>query len=113
MKTQEKNEVIAEFMDVYSYEDDMGKVWRLSHAYGAERRYLSYHSNWNDLVPVLKRIMAIKEKIWDYNPTENQITMFSGRWYSIEQELCKLNVKGVFENAYKFIRDYNNSRFSK
>ena len=64
MNTQENNKLIAEFMGITPNEEG---VYRISKHEGYSECHLSYHKEWNWLMPVVDKIESIDEDGFSYS----------------------------------------------
>lgn len=97
--TEQKNRMIAEFMYVIKYRPYGDYVEINGDAYEVED--LNYHTSWDWLMPVLKKISGVLFSEFAYSVTE--------QWRMIESP-TKYDIKNVHEQAYQFIEWYNENK---
>lgn len=98
---EQKNEVIALFMGGSSIKEHGGKRFvYYPKSCAKDVAELKYHSSWDALMPLLKKIKEIIDAEEDYGVK----FQMKGRWTPIENELCNLNITNVHYCIYQFIR---------
>lgn len=92
MEAKEGNKIIVDFMQ------DQVAI----NAYEVNPEMLEYHSSWDWLMPVVKKIAGmVINKDWD-----NCLEAVK-RWKPIANELQKVNTENVWYCVVKFIQWYN------
>lgn len=119
MKVEEGNKLIAEFMGVYSWDDNRyGLMWK-NPVSGSSSKSLQYHSSWGWIMPVVEKIESIggafhiyKRKVIVVFDTENHNythdELHEHPKYSYQTGYFDGNkVERIYECAIQFIQWYN------
>ena len=101
----EYNKLIAEFMKHYTY-DKLNKLYVSLRMNKNDENELKYHSSWDWLIPVCKKICDIATNQAN-RPTINHVSKLDWIETEISIEMREYNIERVFLKTVEFIELYN------